>query len=83
MVKEKLHELVEALPESKVDTASDFLEYLVHKDNTQKILDVLENAPEEDEAPDPEELEAIKEAEEDIAKGRIRPYREFKKKLDL
>ncbi|OGC09034.1 hypothetical protein A2V82_07795 [candidate division KSB1 bacterium RBG_16_48_16] len=81
MSKEKLYELVEALPENKVETAADFLGYLLDKEHSRNILSVLEKAPEEREMPDAEELKAIKEAEEDIVMGRIRPYSELKKEL--
>jgi hypothetical protein len=81
MSKEKLYELVGALPENKVETATDFLDYLLDKEHSRRIMSVLENVPEEDEMPYAEELKAIKEAEEDIATGRIRPYSEFKKEL--
>ncbi len=83
MSKDQLHELVDALPDNKVDAAADFLGYLVEKDRSRHIMTVLENAPEEGEMLDPEELEAIREAEEDIASGRVRPYREVKKELGL
>lgn len=81
MSKDQLHELVDALPENKVDTAADFLGYILDKERSRHIMNVLENATEEDEAPDVTELEAIKEAEEDISAGRVRSYSEFKKEL--
>ena len=79
MSKEKLHELVEALPENKVETAADFLGYLLTKEQSDRILTVLQNVPEEEQMPDAEELDAIREAEEDIAAGKTRPYKEFKR----
>ena len=59
MSKDKLYELIDALPESKVDTAGDFLAYLVDRERSRQIMNVLENAPEEDQAPDVEELQAL------------------------
>ncbi len=74
MSKDKLYELIDALPESKVDTAGDFLAYLVDRERSRQIMNVLENAPEEDQAPDVEELQALKEAKEDIRACGVRPY---------
>ena len=41
------------------------------KVQNMRFIEAFENAPEEDRAPDAEELDAIKEAEKDIAEGRV------------
>ncbi len=45
MVKNKLHELVDALPENHVDTAGSFLEFLVEKkaQKQNNDLEILNN----------------------------------------
>lgn len=85
MSKEQLYELVDALPESEVYSAERYLQFLLVKIQNQRILEAFENAPEEDEAPDAAELEleAIKEAEKDIAKGKVEPFDKVMKDLGV
>ncbi|MDR3553865.1 MAG: hypothetical protein P4L55_03840 [Syntrophobacteraceae bacterium] len=77
--KERLHELVDALPASKVETVHRYLEALAD----EAFLDALRNAPEDDEPLTEEDLKAIAEAEEDIRQGRTTPWEEVKKELGL
>lgn len=50
---------IEALPDSEVHAAKRYLQFLLEKVQTRRILEAFENAPEEGEAPDQEELVAI------------------------
>jgi len=81
MHRDELHELIDALPKDKIETAKDFLSYLVDREQSLQIKKVLQNAPEEDEPPTAEELKAIKEAEVDIKAGKVRSYNHFKREL--
>jgi hypothetical protein len=72
--RERLHELVDALPESEVEVKR-FLECLVGKE-CDPLVTALLNAPEDDEPVTLEELKAIEEAENDIRQGRTRPLDE-------
>jgi hypothetical protein len=78
-VKERLHRLVEQIPEGEVHTAERFLEYLA----VDPVLRSLMNAPEDDEPVTPEEEEAVREALEDVAAGRMHSIEEVKQELGL
>jgi hypothetical protein len=67
-VKEELHELVEALPESELLTAQRFLRHLniMAKD---PVMKALMSAPLEDEVITEEEEAQVREAEEELARG--------------
>ena len=56
--KERLHELVDALPPGKVGAANKYLESLVSDDDA--FLEALRNAPEDDEPLTEEEAESIR-----------------------
>ena len=47
------------------------------------VWEAFLNAPLDDEPITEEDLQAIKEAEEDIAAGRVKPLKELKKELGL
>ena len=79
--KERLHELVDALPESKVETANRYLECLAGLSECNPVLRAFLDAPEDDEPLTEEELKAIEEAEEDIRQGRTRPLDEVMKEF--
>jgi len=83
MFKEELHKLVDALPEREVYSAKRYLQFLLMVVQNQRILEAFENAPEEDQGPNAEELDAIKEAEKDIAEGRVEPFDEVMKDLGV
>jgi hypothetical protein len=69
-VKEKLHRLVDTLPDSELQTAERFLEYL----NTVGLTPLehaLMSAHEDDEEETEEEREATDRARADLAAGRV------------
>ena len=66
--KERLHELVNALPAGKIEAARKYLECLADKE-CDPVLQAFLNAPIEDEPLTEEDLKAIAEGEEAIARG--------------
>jgi alkylated DNA nucleotide flippase Atl1 len=77
--KERLYRLVDRIPEDEVHTAERFLEDLAMSDDP--VMRALTNAPEDDEPVTPEEEEAVREALEDIAAGRVQTLGEVMKEL--
>ena len=76
--KERLHQLVEELPEEDVPAAQRLLEDLCAR--RDPVLRALLTAPEEPATP--EELEAIQEAEARIAAGeRLIPHEEVRREV--
>jgi predicted transcriptional regulator len=65
----------------EVHTAERFLEYLSTSDDP--VMRALMNAPEDDEPVTLAEQEAVREALEDIATGRVYPLEEVKRELGL
>ena len=79
--KERLYRLVDQIPEGEVHTAERFLEYLATADDP--VVRALMNAPEDDEPVSAEEEEAVREALEDVAAGRMHSMEEVKRELGL
>ena len=67
--KEDLHKLVSELPDSELDAAKLYLEYL--RNPNDPVLRALVEAPEDDEPLSKDEEQALNEAEEDLEKGRV------------
>ncbi len=78
--KDRLHELVNGLPESSTDAAENFLQYLT--DTADPVLRALWTAPLTDEALSESELAEIEAAWEDFRKGNTVSLQDIKKKLD-
>ena len=66
----RLHRLVDNLPESQLESAERFLQYL-RLSATDPVLHALLTAPEDDEPESDEEREAVAEAREDVKKGKL------------
>lgn len=79
--KEKLHRLVDELPNSEVHAARRYLEYL--RNLRDPVLRAFLEAPEDDEPETPEEREAMVEAYRDVEAGRVLPLEEVKRELGL
>jgi hypothetical protein len=77
--KDRLYRLVDQIPDGEVHTAERFLEYLA----VDAVLRSLINAPEDDEPVTPDEEEAVREALEDVAAGRMHSLEEVKQELGL
>ena len=74
-VRDRLHRLVEELPEADVSAAERYLEYL-RLTGRDPVLRALLNAPEDDEAETEEERIAVAEAELGIREGAaVKPRR--------
>lgn len=80
--KERLHRLVEELPESELGAAERYLEYL-RLAATDPVLHAFLTAPEDDEPESDEERAAVAEAVEDMKEGRVLSLDEVKRELGL
>ncbi len=81
-VKEKLHRLVDELPEKEARAAERFLEYLRNV-GSDPVLGALMAAPIDDEPETEEERAAVADAYEDLRQGRVRSLAEVKRDLGL
>ncbi len=80
-VKERLHHLVDVLPERELETAAHVLEAL-HA-TADPVAWALDNAPLDDEPYTQEEQAAVEEAYEDVASGTTFTLDEVKRELGL
>lgn len=78
--REELKHLVDEVPESELEAAKRYLEFLRDVDPIRRALDA---APLDDEPLTDEEREAVEEAESDIRAGRTMSMDEFKREFDL
>jgi predicted transcriptional regulator len=69
--KERIHRMVDDLPESELDTVERVLEGLSALSLSDPVAEALANATVDDESVTDEEAQAIEEGERDIAEGRI------------
>lgn len=76
----ELHRMVDALPQCEALVAKRFLQFLVSQSD-DTLLQVFLNAPEDDERFTEGDRDAIKEAEDDIARGRTQPFNEVLKEF--
>ena len=67
--REDLHKLIEDLPEDELQAATRYLQYL--RDRYDPVLAALLDAPEDDEPETEYERQAVAEAQEDLAAGRM------------
>jgi hypothetical protein len=79
--KETLHKLVDFLPESEWEEIRQMLEERLAKHDP--VLRAFLTAPEDDEPETEEERAAVEEAYEDLKAGRVVPWKEVKRELDL
>jgi len=75
--KSELHRLIDKLPDNETKTVEKFLKFLIAEYN-QRILDIFENVPEDEETLSEMELKAIKEAEQAIVENRVKPWEQVK-----
>jgi hypothetical protein len=78
--RERLHSLVDDLPEEEVHATLRFVEHL-HEPEQDPVLVALRDAPLDDEPLTDEDLIAIEEAREDIAKGRLISHEEIRRRF--
>lgn len=79
--KERLYRLIDRIPEREVHAAERYLQYLAELGDP--LIRALMNAPFDDEPVAPGEEEAVREALEDVAAGRVHTLEEVKKELGL
>ena len=79
--KERLHRLIDEIPEGEVHTAERFLEYLTTADDP--VLRALMNAPEDDEPVTDEDREALEEGRAALAAGDVITDEELSAELGL
>ncbi len=80
--KDRLHELVDALPESRVEAANRYLECLVNE-ACDPVLQAFLDAPEDDEPVTEEDLRDIEQGRKAVAQGRVQSWEQVKKELGL
>lgn len=82
MEREKMHRLVERIPETEVTHALRYLQYLeeIGEDPVRRALD---NAPLDDEPETEEERAAVEEGKADLRAGRTLSTEELKRELGL
>lgn len=81
--KEELYRLVDALQEQEIPIAKRFLEFLITEPDDITWEKLLKNPPIDDEPLSDDDLIAIAEAEKDITEGRVKPWEQVKKELNL
>ena len=78
-IKERVHQLVDELPERDLHTAKRFLEYL--RNCSDPVLRAFLEAPLDDEPLTPEEAAAIREGHEELARGEGIPWEVARQRL--
>lgn len=78
--KERLHNLIDELPERELHAAERFLEYL-RDAGYDPFLRAVAKAPQDDELETPEEAEAVREAKDEIAARQVLPHDEVRRRL--
>lgn len=78
--KERLHELIDALPEEELRAAERYLQYL-HELGSDPVWRAFAEAPYDDEPLTSEEEEAIRRADEEIERGETVPWEQAKREL--
>lgn len=79
-VRDEVHRLVDALPESELPAIRQVLEAR-SREVGDSFLRFLNEAPIDDEPTTPEEEQAVAEAREDVRRGRTIPFEEVKRQL--
>lgn len=78
--RERLHALVDDLPEDEVRTTLRFVEHLQNPED-DPVLRALAEAPLDDEPLTEEDFAALREAEEDEVHGRLIPHEEIRRRV--
>jgi hypothetical protein len=76
--KEKLRQAIEALSEAEAEEA---LDYIVRRRERDPLIELLDNAPEDDEPTAPEEEDGVREAKAEIERGEVFSAEEIKREL--
>jgi hypothetical protein len=78
--KQRLIELIHALPDTEIVAAERFLEYLRDR-GSDPLLRALDAAPPDDEPLTDEGMRAIREADEAIARGEESPWDDVRRRI--
>lgn len=79
--RDRLHRLIDELPESELTAAGRFLHYL--RATADPVMRALLEAPPDDEPETDEERQAVQEAREELARGEVRTLEEVRRELGL
>ena len=79
--RDRLHRLIDELPESELTTAERFLHYLCA--TADPVLRALLEAPLDDEPETDEERQDVQEAREELARREVRTLAEVRRELGL
>ena len=79
-MRDELHELIDALPDSELMTARRYLEFL-HSGADDMLTWVIDNAPNDDEPTTPEEEALVEEARQEVRRGETISAEEAKRLL--
>lgn len=79
--RERLHRVVELLPEDEVEAALRFVESLHDTQRGDEFTRVLMEAPEDDEPLSPDEISRLDRAAEEARKGQTIPWEEVRRQI--
>ncbi len=79
--RERLHQLVDQIPEGEISAAGRYLQYL--RDFGDPFVKAFMEAPYDDEPTTPEEDEGVEEARQEYLRGEARPWEEVRKTLKV
>ncbi len=82
MTKERLHKLVDSLPEAEVHAAERYLQYL-NDIGADSLLRAIAEAPYDDEDETEEERAAVGRAREQRARGEVKSIEQVRRELGL
>jgi hypothetical protein len=81
VTRERLYELVDALPEAELSAAARYLEQLRERYEHDPLIRLLDEAPEDDEPLTPEEEAEIEESWQEYLRGKTRPWEAVRAEL--
>jgi len=79
--RDTLHRLIDELPESELEAAERFLQYL--RTTADPVLRALFGAPLDEEPETEEERWLVQEARDELAQGKVRTIEEVRRELGL
>lgn len=82
VAQERLNDILRRLSDKDKEQVMEFAEFIYQKRKTA-WKEALKNVPEENEKLSPGEIEALKDGEQDIKAGRVRPLHEVLQELQI
>jgi hypothetical protein len=80
-LKDRVHHLVDELPEPELQTAERFLQYL--RATADPVQRALMEAPWDDEPETEDERQAVQEARDELARGEVHTLEDVRRELGL